>query len=263
MRARSDGTVLVPVLVLAGALLAGLLAAGGCGSSRRAPIRTEVQPFSFKDQTLRQAAQDARYRLRVGDTFTVDFKYQDELDQHNITILPDGRFTMAGLEDVRGLGLTIPELDSLITSHFAKDYRNPELSVIIEEIADRPVYVLGEVKMPGQYKMPQAGGGVLQAVAMAGGTLAHAATSEVVLIRVTDQGYLYRHLDLSHLQSRQLGDLAYTDLQPNDIIYVPRNAIGDFADFFQSTLPSILDMSRLYWDIYALSNIDKIDRIVR
>jgi protein involved in polysaccharide export with SLBB domain len=240
-----------------------LLLAAGCAAGGRTPIRTELQPFSPQDQALRAAAQGARYRLRVGDSFTVDFKYQDELDEHNITILPDGRFTMPGLEDVKGLGLTTMELDSLITAHFAKDYRNPELSVLVDQLGERQVYVLGEVKVPGQYKLPGEGGGVLQAVAMAGGMLANAATSQAVLIRVTPEGYLYRHCDLSHLEKNGLGDLAYMDLQTNDIIYVPRNAIGDFAQFFQTVLPSVLDVSRLYWDIYALRNIDKIDRIVR
>ncbi len=246
---------------LTGLLL--LLLMTGCAGGGRTPIRTEIQPFSPHDQALRAAAQGARYRLRVGDSFSVDFKYQDELDQHNITILPDGRFTMAGMEDVKGLGLTTMELDSLVTAHFGKDYRNPELSVIMDELGERQVYVLGEVKMPGQYKLPGDGGGVLQAVAMAGGTLSNAATAQAVLIRVTPEGYLYRHCDLSHLEKNGLGDLGYMDLQANDIIYVPRNAIGDFAQFFQTVLPSVLDMSKLYWDIYALNNIDKIDRIVR
>lgn len=245
---------------LAGALL---LLAAGCAAGGRTPIRTEIQPFSPQDQALRAAAQGARYRLRVGDSFAVNFKYQDELDQRHVSILPDGRFTMAGLEDVKGVGLTTMELDSLVTAHFAQDYRNPELSIIMEELGERQVYVLGEVKLPGQFKLPGTGGGVLQAVAMAGGTLANAATSQTVLIRVTPEGYLYRHCDLSHLEKNGLGDLGYMDLQANDIIYVPRSAIGDFAQFFQTILPSVLDMSRLYWDVYALNNIDKINQIVR
>ena len=240
-----------------------LLLVAGCAAGSRTPIRSEVQPFSPRDQALRAAAQGARYRLRVGDSFSVDFKYQDELDQHNITILPDGRFTMAGMEDVKGLGLTTMELDSVVTAHFAKDYRNPELSIIMEELGERLVYVLGEVKLPGEFKLPGDGGGVLQAVAMAGGTLPNAATSQTVLIRVTPDGYLYRHCDLSHLEKNGLGELGYMDLQANDIIYIPRTAIGDFAQFFGTVLPGVLDLSKLYWDIYALNNIDKIDRIVR
>lgn len=240
-----------------------LFVAAGCAAGPRAPIRTETQPFSARDQALRAAAQGARYRLRVGDTFSVDFKYQDELDQHHITLLPDGRFTMAGLEDVKGLGLTTVQLDSLITAHFASDYRNPELSVIMEELGTRQVYVLGEVKLPGEYKLPTDGAGILQALAMAGGALPVAATSQTVLIRVTDAGYEYRHCDLSHLEKNGLGELGYLDLQANDIIYVPRTPIGDFAQFFQTVLPSVLDMSTLYWDIYAITNISKVDRIYR
>jgi protein involved in polysaccharide export with SLBB domain len=250
----------------AGRLLCALalaVLAAGCGSAGSPAVRTDFHPYTAEQIELRQAAQGSRYRLRVGDTFTVDFKYQDELDQHNVTILPDGRFTMSGLEDVRALGMTIPALDSLITAQFARDYRNPELSVIMTELGSRKVYVLGEVRQPGLYDLPPTGEGVLQAVALANGFTPNAASAQTVLIRATDNGFLFRHCDLSHLEKRGLQDAELLDVQPYDVIYVPRSAVGDIALFSESVLGSVLKLGDLFWNVYAVSNLEKVQFMTR
>lgn len=245
-------------------MLAGLSAViGGCATAHGPVVSGGIQPFTAAETALRDASREARYRLRVGDTFTVDFKYQDELDQHHVTVLPDGRFTMAGLEDLHAAGMTIPQLDSLVTTRFASDYRNPELSVIMEELGKQHVYVLGEVRQPGMYELPWTNSGVPQAVALAGGFLNSAATGQTLILRVTDEGYQYRRCDLSHLEKQGLRDLAALDLQPYDIIYVPRSAVGDIAYFAENVLGSLLDVSGLFWDVYAITHLERVNVITR
>lgn len=236
---------------------------GGCATARHPVVSGGIQPFTPAEIALQEAARNARYRIRVGDTFTVDFKYQDELDQHHVTVLPDGRFTMAGLEDVRAIGMTIPEVDSLITTSFARDYRNPELSVIMEELGKQHVYVLGEVRVPGMYELPPTGRGVTQAVAMAGGFLGAAAPGQTLIIRVTEAGYQYRRCDLSHLEKQGLRDVAALDLQACDIVYVPRSAAGDIAFFTENVLGSLIDLGGLFWDVYAITHLDRVNVITR
>lgn len=239
------------------------LALAGCASTGHVTPSTELHPYTGGEQALWDAARNAHYRLRVGDMFTVDFKYQDELDQHHISILPDGRFSMAGMEDVHAAGLTVQQLDSLVTVHFERDYRNADLSIVIEELGEQQVYVLGEVKAPGAYELPKTGSGVLQAVAIAGGYASDAAPGQTVLIRATEQGFLYRRLDLSHLEKRGLRDATVLDLQPYDIVYVPRSAIGDFAHFTENVLGSLLDFTSLFWDVYAIDNLERVNVITR
>lgn len=255
------------VIVAVARMLAGslpLLLAAGCGSSGRSAVRTELVPFTPEQRAALQEARGARYRLRVGDTFAVDFQYQDEFDQHRITVLPDGQITMSGAEDLKALGLTVQELDSTLTARFARDYRNPELSVIFEEFGKSSVDVLGEVRHPGEYGIPPGvGGGVLQAIALAGGFAEGAAPAEVLILRVTEQGWLYRRCNLSHLEKSHLQDPAYLDLQPYDIVYVPRSAVGDWASFSENVLPGIGELGRLFWDVYAVTNLEKIGVINR
>lgn len=226
-------------------------------------MRTEVVPFTGEELQLRQAAQRSRYKLRVGDTFSVKFKYMTELDQSRIRVLPDGRCAMSGLEDQMAAGFTVPELDSLITAHFARDYRDPDLSVVVEELGAQQVYVLGEVRVPGLYGLPPNGQGALQAVALAGGFLPGAARSETIIMRVTDTGFLYRRVDLGRPEKHGLAGFGALDVQPYDVVYVPRSAIGDLQVFSQTILTSLLNVGNLFWDVYGIMNLDKVDRLTR
>ena len=169
---------------------------------------------------------------------------------------------MAGMEGLYAAGMSISQLDSAITAHFGRDYRNPELSVIIEELGAAQVYVFGNVTRPGLVDLPLHGGSVMQAIAMAGGFSKGAQREETVLIRVTPEGYLYRKFSLGHIEKQPM-HYAMWDLQPYDIIYVPQSAIGDFGYFGDMVLRNLWYISRIFWDVYAISNLDKVQILNR
>jgi polysaccharide export outer membrane protein len=249
------------VLVVGGAVLA---TCGGCGSTGvGSPVRTEIQPFSPSITESWNAARNAEYTFQAGDTFDVVFRYNKELDQKFVLVLPDGRMSISGFENTRVTGMTVAQVDSLMTEAFAKDYRAPDLTIIVKELGKRYLYVLGSVNKPGEYVLPSVGGGVLQAIAAAGGFDKTASSSEVLLIRATAEGFLYRHFDLSHLEKRGVPAAEALDVRPYDIIYVPRSPIGDLAAFTDQVLGSLLKFDQLFWDIYAITNLDKIDTILR
>jgi len=257
---RRGGAVLFAALVMA--MIAAFLFLGGCAGSRAKPVQTVFVPFTPEEQELQAAATHARYRLRVGDIFRVDFKYQEELSTLGLVILPDGRFSMPGLEDMRAAGLTVAQLDSAITAHFRQDYLNPDLTVIVQELGSWKVFVLGEVYRPGMYDLPPGGAGLMQAIALAGGAREEAEVSQTLLVRLTPEGYMYRVCDLSHLEKRGVTDLSYFDVRPYDVIYVPRSAISDLAFFSKTVLRSLVDVSQLFFSVWAISHIDQI-RIMR
>ena len=247
--------------IACGAVLA---ACGGCGSvGGRQPVKTEIQPFNPAEAELWNAARSAEYTFRIGDVFDISFKYDKELDQKDVQILPDGRMSISGFENVYVVGMTVSQVDSLMTAAFARDYNSPDLTIIMQEFGKSAVYVLGSVNRPGEYDLPEFRGGVLQAVAAAGGFDKTASNSEVLLIRATSEGFLYRHFDLSHLEKQGLPSAEALDLRPYDIIYVPRSPVGDLAAFSEQVLGSVLRFSQLFWDVYAITNLDKIDTILR
>lgn len=240
------------------------IVAGGCGSGGRPPVETQVVPYTQEQLLAREGAKDARYRLRHGDRFSVAFKFEPELDMNNVLVLPDGYIALKGLsQPVRAAGATVEELDQALETAYAADFRNPDLSVLVLELAAPEVYVLGAVRLPGLYKLPEKGRGVLQAVAMAGGFQGGAKQSQVVLMRATDKGFLTRHYDLSDVADEQVSDLALFDLEPYDIVYVPKTGLTEFAETIELVFGSAVKVSRFFWDIYALNNLDKIQTIIR
>lgn len=236
----------------------------GCGTgSFIDPGQTVVIPYTAEELELREAAKDASYRMRPGDEFSIVFTYEPDLNQRGVFILPDGRATIVGLGNVEAAGLTIDEFESELTTGLSDMYLHPDLTVVMQTLGSAQVYVLGEVFKPGLVELKPGGMGVIQALAQAGGFNDDAAKSETVIIRITDQGYQYRRVDLSHIEKGGVAAAVNMDLQPYDIIYVPRSALGDLQYFNKTVLSSILNVSRLYWDVYALVNLDKVDRILR
>lgn len=225
---------------------------------------TEFVPYTPEQASAREGAKDARYRFRVGDRFNVAFKFEPELDVDNVLVLPDGYVTLKGLSaPVMAAGVTVEDLDRSLENAYAVDYKNPDLSVLISEIEAPEVYVLGAVKQPGLYRLPERGRGVVQALAMAGGFLDSAKKSQTVLIRAADGGFLTRRYDLSALGEGQVAELAVFDLQPYDIIYVPRRGLFSLAESVDLVFSSILKISGFFWDVYAITNLEKIQTVVR
>lgn len=239
------------------------LTAGGCASSSFRSVNTEMQPFTPEEQLAWDQASTAEYRMHKGDVFDVLFEYYPDMDQIRMIVLPDGRVALPHIDRTMAVGLTISQLDSAITSRYAEEYLDPELSIVIREFGELSVYVLGEVFKPGSVILQRENASVLQAVAEAGGFTEDASMSEVLHVRITPEGYQYRHLDLSHLEKRAFMAPEIYDLQPYDVIYVPQSAMGDFSFFRRTMLAGVLSVGDLFWDIYAITNIDKIDRLVR
>jgi len=249
------------IALVLGFALAAVLA--GCAGNGHGSLRTEVHPYSAEEKAMLEQARRAEYRLHPGDQVDIVFDYAEGLDQSGLVVLPDGQITLGGIGSARAAGLTVAEFDSVLTASFAENYRDPSLSVVVRSLAEKQVYVLGEVGRPGLTTLPQHGASVLQAIAAAGGFTSHADPAEAVVIRVTPDGYVYRHCDLSHLEKGGLGMAGMVVLSPFDVIYVPRSPIGDLAFFTKNVLGTVLDLTDLYWDIYAMSNLDKVDRLTR
>jgi len=232
-------------------LLLALLA--GCASTPGTEPR-----MSFVEFTPEQKADLARtagrsYRIQEGDVLRVAFPYEKELTQEGVVVLNDGAVSLVGVDRVRLAGLTLVEADSLVTEAYAKDYVEPDLSIMVMETNGRRVYVLGEVKQPGLQKLPYGGVGLLGAITLAGGFTEDAAKAGTVLIRVTENGYLVQEIDLSHLNSPEYAAIATIELEPYDVVYVPRSRMGDFGYFTRTVLQGLAYMTRIASDVKYLS----------
>jgi len=111
------------------------------------------------------------------------------------------------------------------------------------------VYVFGEVKTQGIYKLKDAHD-LLAAVSKAGGTTRVAVDSDIKIIRGYEENRgksIILAANLNEILKR--GDMAQNiSLQNGDVVYVPRTPIGDINEFIANTVP-LLDYM-LYPDKY-------------
>ena len=203
------------------------------------PVGEAVEPATrFEGMTIDTASQPppepsrtSEYRLGYGDILSVKFFYQPEYDQI-ITIRPDGRITYPHLGDVLVVGMTPTQLDELITARYSEIIREPDVSVIVEEIGEEVVYVLGEVNQPGGYPLNPYGTTVLGAVALAKGFKNTAKLSSVILITKDASGTPRpERLNLIRAVSGSREDDPY--LWGNEIVYVPNTFISQLNTFME------------------------------
>lgn len=146
------------------------------------------------------------YRLGSGDRVKVtvygheDLSGEFEIDSQGIVSLPL-------IQDVRGSGLTVDELELAITAKLQPNYlKHPKVNVDV--LTYRPFYIIGEVKAPGSYPYVS-GMTVLKAVALAGGYTYRARTKAVFITRPEDAG------------QKMIEANSGTAVLPGDVIEVP------------------------------------------
>lgn len=244
---------------IAAALVAGLMC--GCASTGGPAVRREMLvPFGPEEQDLLARIQSDPYLIQRGDELGVFFMHSEVLNQSRILVLPDGSASFVGVDRIEVAGKPLAWVDSLLTARYAEKMLDPDLSVVVEKSAGLVVYVLGSVESPGAYDLPPQGLGVLSAIALAGGFLNDANKGAIALIRVSPQGYLCREIDLASVKDGRRFDAAVIDLQPYDIIWVSRTAIGDFVAFSKDVIGSLKNYSSVLFDIRAIENPDKYYR---
>lgn len=115
---------------------------------------------------------------------------------------------------------TVELIDALHTAPGTNLALEPGDVLTINAVEEYPIYVLGKVKTPGMYKMRGDGGGVLEALSMAGGTLDDAGISHVTITHSTGQAIT---LDLAPSIVNGKPE-ANPKLLPGDVVMVPEAA---------------------------------------
>jgi polysaccharide export outer membrane protein len=115
-------------------------------------------------------------------------------------------------------GLTRYEIIELLKSKLSPDYiRDPTINI---RIANYKISVLGDVRMPGSYNIPNERITILDALALAGDTNISAQRDNVLIIREEEGKKLQYRVDL---RSNKLLTSPVYYLQQNDVVYVEQN----------------------------------------
>jgi polysaccharide export outer membrane protein len=135
-------------------------------SSRPAPV-SAAAPAARPAATAASVPPLPEYRIGRGDKLRVDVYKETDLS-NALQVRPDGRITLPLIGDLAAAGQTPMQLQRRVADLLKEYVANPVVTVMVTEVADRVVYVLGEVTQPGAVplKGPMT---VLQALAVAGG----------------------------------------------------------------------------------------------
>ena len=177
------------------------------------------------------------YTIAAGDRLDIKFFYNPELNE-TITVRPDGIISLQLIDEIRAAGLKPSDLDQKLTDLYSRELRKPVLTVIVRSFTRQRIYVGGEVNTPGLIVLPT-GMTTLQAIFQSGGFKETADPAETLVIRKGVNGKpVPMQIDLAALMAAEGGH--DFQLQPDDIVYVPKSAIANANKFIDEYIGGLL-----------------------
>jgi polysaccharide export outer membrane protein len=157
------------------------------------------------------------YRIGPGDVLRVSVWEEPQLTTNAIVVRPDGKISIPLVSDLTVAGMTPEAAEKLLTGELVKFVKHPRVTIIVEEIHSRVVYVTGEVQHPGAYPMigPM---NVVQLISRAGGTTEFAKKKEVYVLH-QDSGPRTKVNYQLVLEGKHLEE--NIGLEPGDTVVVP------------------------------------------
>ncbi len=159
------------------------------------------------------------YRVGPGDQLKVNVWKHDELSQQ-VTVRPDGKFSLTLVGDVEADGRTVDEIGAEIAKRATRYFQdNPPVSVQVAEVRSYKIYVVGEVARSGEFT-PNHQVTVLHGLALAGGFTRFANPDRIIIVRKDSHGE--RRIPFDYGAVVNDGDLQENlALQSGDTVIVP------------------------------------------
>ena len=184
--------------------------------------------LAFASVSSGQSAAD--YVIGPQDVLTIQVFDQQDLGG-KYTVEADGTFSFPLIGRIKAGGLTLRAFETALKAKLADGYfKNPQVTVAVEQYRSQRVFVMGEVRQPGP--VPLTGGMTLiEALARAGSTLP-TSSGEVTIVRAPQgakgpitpdaaaPGVQTFRATIRDLESGQLKQ--NIELRDGDTIFVPR-----------------------------------------
>lgn len=158
------------------------------------------------------------YHIGLDDQLMISVWKEPELSS-TVVVRPDGMITLPLINDVHVVGLKPTELQQLLIEKFKPFVSVPQVTVIVQGIKSRKVFLVGQVGKQGEYQL-EGGETVLQLLAAAGGMGPFAKSNSIYILR-TVNGKQVR-LPFQFKKALQ-GHSGKDDipLEPGDVVVVP------------------------------------------
>lgn len=158
------------------------------------------------------------YTINSGDILDISVWNEDAL-KRVIRVLPDGYISFPLVGEIAVSGASLPHIKQQLTEKLARFIADPVVNISVQSAEGNIVYVIGQVKRPGQFVMYQPLD-VMQVLSLAGGLTAFAQANDIVILRRTDNGKAAIEFEYGALEE---GDELDSNilLKSGDVIVVP------------------------------------------
>jgi polysaccharide export outer membrane protein len=183
------------------------------------------------------------YEIGPGDQIALRFTMNPELNG-GYPVGPDGRAIVPLISGQSIAGLTPEQASDRLTHAYSAVLRNPAVDVLVTDYGAAQIFVGGQVREPGM-KPIKGRLTVTSAIMQAGGLGDTARTGKVIILHQDAEGHrmLMRTVDVAAtLQGRDGRDFPVV---PGDLIFVPRNSVGEVAKFVHDYL-AVLPVNLTY-----------------
>jgi polysaccharide export outer membrane protein len=157
------------------------------------------------------------YRIGLADQLMISVWKEPELSM-TVVVRPDGMITLPLVNDVHVVGLKPVELQQLLIEKLKPFLTEPQVTVIVQGIHSRKVFLVGNVSKQGSYPL-DGGETVLQLLAASGGVGPFAKADSIYILRTENN----KQVRIPFQYKKALKGRAKDDvvLQPGDVIVVP------------------------------------------
>jgi polysaccharide biosynthesis/export protein len=135
-----------------------------------------------------------------------------------VPVRPDGKLSLPLVNDVQAAGMTPMDLRQHLTDQLAEYIPSPEVSVIVREVHNFKVAVVGAVKMPGDYEI-KSQATVLELIARAQGLTEFSNRDKIVVLR--QNGAKTERIKFNYRKVAEGDDQDNFYVRAGDIIVVP------------------------------------------
>lgn len=156
------------------------------------------------------------YKIGVGDVLHISVWEEPQFTE-SVVVRPDGMISIPLVSEVAVAGLTPESAEKLLTVRLEKFVHKPRVTVVVQEIHSRMVYITGEVQRPGAYPLVDTMN-VVQLVSRSGGLTDFAQSKRVYVLRAGTGARI--KVDYRKLLKGQSPELNL-ELVPGDTVVVP------------------------------------------
>jgi polysaccharide biosynthesis/export protein len=182
-----------------------------------ASAKPGTDPGDAKNSELKApSAGGPSYRIGVGDVLQVSVWEEPQFTESAV-VRPDGMISIPLVSEAVVAGLTPESAQTMLAARLERFLHKPRVTVIVQEIRSRMVYITGEVQRPGAYPLIDTMN-VVQLVSRSGGLTDFAKSKQVYVLRAASGTRV--KVDYRKLLKGQSPE-QNVELTPGDTVVVP------------------------------------------